>query len=192
MPSTPAPITSCTRNGVCPASVEPISGYGNGWPSGLPHAFTQAARTGFTRDSERGWMLLARRTYGTRPRSSGISESIVPSFDNRDRSLAPRPARPPTTHARDGMPGVPTLWIAVLKPASHDQPVPDTKPDFSQSVGTQIGVNQQRKKKEPWGTWGSLGQGSDHHHLPLCAVVPAAAVADQTAPFQRALSRAVA
>ena len=37
--------------GVSPTFVEPLSGYGDGWPSGLPRACTQAARTGFTRDS---------------------------------------------------------------------------------------------------------------------------------------------
>ena len=46
-------------------SVEPVSGSGNGWPSAFPWAFTHAARTGFTRDSERGlsmthWVIVMR------------------------------------------------------------------------------------------------------------------------------------
>jgi hypothetical protein len=46
--------TDAQRSAVYLTSVEPVSGSGNGWPSAFPWAFTHAARTGFTRDSERG------------------------------------------------------------------------------------------------------------------------------------------
>jgi hypothetical protein len=50
----PAPTPSAPPSTVYLTSVEPVSGSGNGWPSAFLRAFTRAARTGFTRDSERG------------------------------------------------------------------------------------------------------------------------------------------
>jgi hypothetical protein len=69
----PAPTPSAPPSAVYLTSVEPVSGSGNGWPSAFPRAFTHAARTGFTRDSERGsgWLNKPRENAVAMTTSAG-------------------------------------------------------------------------------------------------------------------------